>query len=72
MSCILLACMFRSELPEGSTDEGLTLSCSELIERGQVDYRVKVTNTGKMGGGVSALAFVSPEVSVYMCTLHYV
>ena len=57
-------CVFRSELPGGSTDEGLTFSCSELIKRGQVDYRVKVTNTGKMAGGVSALAFVSPEVRV--------
>ena len=56
--------MCRSELPKGSTDEGVTLSCSELITRGQVDYRVKVTNTGSMGGGVSALAFVSPEVRV--------
>jgi hypothetical protein len=51
-----------SELPEGSTDEGLTLSCRELIGRGQVDYRVKVTNVGRTAGGVSALAFVSSEV----------
>ena len=62
-ACVCV-CVYRSELPEGSSDEGLTLSCSELIERGQVDYRVKVTNTGKTGGGVSALAFVSSEVRV--------
>ena len=55
--------VYRSELPEGSTEEGMTLSRSELIERGQVDYRVKVTNTGKRGGGVSALAFISSDVS---------
>lgn len=41
----------------------MTLSRLELIERGQVDYRVKVTNTGKRGGGVSALAFISSDVS---------
>ena len=57
----------RSELPKGSTREGLSLTCSELMKQGRVDYRVKVTNMGKMGGGVSALAFVSSEVS---CDVH--
>ena len=58
-----MCCYYRSQLPEGSTGEGVILSCSELILRRQVDYRVKVTNTGKTGGGVSALAFISSEVS---------
>ena len=43
----------------------MSLSCEELLRRGQVDYRVKVTNTGKTGGGVSALAFVSSDVSFF-------
>ena len=54
---------YRSALPDGSTGVGVAMTCSELMRRGQVDYRVTVTNTGKMGGGVSALAFVSSDVS---------
>ena len=53
----------RSALPDGSTGVGVTLPCSELMRRGHVDYRVMVTNIGKIGGGVSALAFVSSDVS---------
>ena len=49
-------------MPEGSTGEGLVLSRSELSQHGAVNYRVKVTNTGKMGGGVSVLAFVTSDV----------
>jgi hypothetical protein len=51
-----------SALPDGSTGVVVTLTCSELMRRGHVDYRVMVTNTGKIGGGVSAVAFVSSDV----------
>ena len=56
----------RSELPAGSSEEGLSLSLPRLKQMQAVDYRVKVTNTGQMGGGVSVLAFIKSDVSTHM------
>ena len=39
------------------------LSRSQLEQLGAVDYRVVVTNTGKLAGAVSVLAFIRSDVS---------
>lgn len=40
------------------------LSRSQLQQLESVDYRVTVTNTGKLTGSVAVLAFVKPRVRV--------
>ena len=51
-----------SMLPEGVLgDEPLTLSI-EKLKLGDINYEVEVSNTGKMGGGTSVLAFMTSDV----------
>ena len=51
-----------SNLPQGGLeDQPLTLTFEQL-ELGDVSYEAEVSNTGKMGGSISVLAYISSDV----------
>ena len=42
----------------------LYISRHQLTDDTSINYEVKVTNTGNMGGALSVLAFVTSDVSI--------
>ena len=42
----------------------LYISHHQLTDDTPINYEVKVTNTGNMGGGLALLAFVTSDVSI--------